>query len=160
MLTANRFLSAPRPRAGVSESVLLTRLKVRQSKDTNETNANSSKPWFTRLSSSPEQRQCHFTVSPHLVLRPQPDGAQQDGLQMGGREKKRERAAGHTLLNPLRAALCFQPMYLNEERDTGLLPPLCSDSQGIWKSGRLTGKSPYDPNVIQDPIQIRRTDPQ
>lgn len=91
------------------------------------------------------------TVSPHLVLRAQPDGAQRDGLQTGGGEKERERAAGHTLLNPLRAALCFQRLNLNEEQDMGLFPPLCSHSQGIWKSGRLTGKSPYDPNVIQDP---------
>lgn len=83
------------------------------------------------------------------LLRVQPDGAQRDSLQTGGGE--RERAAGHTLLNPLRATLCFQRLNLNEEQDTGLLPPLCSHSQGIWKSGRLTGKSPYDPYVIQDP---------
>ncbi len=132
--------------------LLSARLKERQSEDTNETNANSSKPWFTSLSSSPEQRQCHSTVSPHLV-------AYSEYILMGlsgtacrrGVERQRERAAGHTLLNPLRAALCFQRLNLNEERDTGLLPPLCSHSQGIWKSGRLTGKSPYDPNVIQDP---------
>lgn len=73
------------------------------------------------------------------------------GRPADGGWRERERAAGHTLLNPLRAALCFQRLNLNEERDTGLLPPLCSHSQGIWKSGRLTGKSPYDPNVIQDP---------
>lgn len=44
-------------------------------------------------------------------------------------------------------------LYLNEDGDTAAPFPLQTSNQGIWKSGRLTGKSPYDPNVIQKPIQ-------
>ncbi len=82
--------------------LLSARLKVRKSKDTNETNANSSKPWFTSLSSSPEQRQCHSTDSPPFssLLRVHPDGAQRDGLQTGGGETERASRGPHAAQPP------------------------------------------------------------